>query len=302
MSAGGLNVHDVQAPEAAHKVNMHLPSARVRHLSTNETQASMLKYMCSYTLFEELKHHQGCNRDQLTVRTKRPGLGKPFAVRHFSGATPVRLSERVKHTFLGPQVRVTVSEFLDMLRMVIGVPSDDATFRRLQRQQITFSESYVREDGLTLFGQDARRDIVSLKGLHEGNHLCCEIVCFVYIQDRGTYVLVRWLEPHSRAWERDVDRRPVCPGPLHVNNCLWRYALLDSPRDSLMMGRFFNPQRHIFGKTRIEQDQCKQRESLAYYGLITPECIVKKENMCPLFQPDTDSHDYTSLLQSVVIL
>ena len=45
VSAGGFNVHDVQAPEAAHKVNMHLPSARVRHLSTNETQASMLKYM-----------------------------------------------------------------------------------------------------------------------------------------------------------------------------------------------------------------------------------------------------------------
>ena len=143
--------------------------------------------------------------------------------------------------------------------------------------------------------------------------LCIHCACTCFVHDKynagtttplttqqDTYVLVRWLEPHPDAWERDAQRRPVCPDPLHINNCLWRYALTDRPRASLSEGRFCT-QRHLFGDTETEQNRCRERERHAYYGLVTPECIVKIENICPLFQKDTATLDSTSWLHSVVM-
>ena len=318
VSAGGFNVHDVQGPEAAHKVNMHLPSARVRHQTSNETQNSMLRYTCNHILFEELKHRLGLNTSIRADKTKRAGLRLPLGIQHFSGTNPVRLNARTKNTFLGREVRVTVLEFMEMLCLAFGLPRDSpASYQRLKTLNVTFGQSYVREDELTLFGTDSRRDIVSLLGLHDGNHLCCEIVCFIRLNnlrdvlnnvwqsqdDRSsTYALVRWLEPHPDAWERDVSRRPVSPGPLHINNCLWRYALTDSPRDPLVNPACFRAQRNMFGTTTTQQDKCRRQEMFTYYGLVTPKSIMKIENMCPLFERDTASHNCMSWLQSVVMM
>ena len=207
---------------------------------------------------------------------------------------------------------------MQMLCLTFQLPKHIISYRRLRSLDVTFSRSYVREDGLALFGTDDRRDIVSLSGLHDGNQLCCEIVCFIQIHNlravlgrelSTTYVIVRWLEPHPDAWERDVCSRPVCPGPLHINNCLWRYALTDSPRNALVTvvnrvqepSAVFLSQRNIFGSTPTQQDQCRTREASAYYGLVTPESIVKIENMCPLFQRDTAYQNDMMWLQSVVV-
>ena len=322
VTAGGFNVHDVQGPEAAHKINMHLPSARVRHLSSNETQDAMLRYTCNHTLFEELKHILGLNTSRQIVKTKRSGVRLPLRIKHFSGSNPLlRLDNTTKNAFLGREVRVTVLEFMEMLCSTFGLPrGSNESYRRLKALNVTFAQNYVREDGLALFGNDSRRDIVSLMGLHDGNHLCCEIVCFVRFNNlrnvlndvvvqqdlSSTYVFVRWLEPHPRAWERDVQRRPVCPGPLHINNCLWRYALTESPRASLinragLPSAYFQNQRKIFGNTPTYQNTCRTRELRAYYGLVTPASIVKIENMSQLFQSDTDSPNHMSWLQSVVM-
>ena len=54
-SAGSLDVHNTQGAEADHKLCMKLASSRVRHLSANKTQHSMLLYLCFHGLFEELK-------------------------------------------------------------------------------------------------------------------------------------------------------------------------------------------------------------------------------------------------------
>ena len=112
------------------------------------------------------------------------------------------------------------------------------------------------------------------------------MVCFIHLNNplpvglaqphASTYALVRWLEPHPDAWERDIDRRPVCPGPLHINNCLWRYALSDDPRKSLNVELFRTrcaAQKNLFGTTEMEQDRCREQELHAYYGLVTPESI-----------------------------
>ena len=315
-SAGGFNVHDVQAAEAAHKVNMHLPSLRVRHLSHDATQTAMLKYTCNYILFEELKHTLGFHDASHIIKSKLPGLRLPLRIPFFAGTgTCDTHLVRVQNAFLHPEVRVSVLEFMKLLCVELGLPRDNpVSFRSLRTLHVTYGQSYVREDGLTVFAHTSRRDIVSLSGFHGGNHLCCEMVCFIHLHNladvltaiplatqQDTYVLVRWLEPHPDAWERDAQRRPVCPGPLHINNCLWRYALTDCPRPSLHETRFRGAQRLLFGDTEPEQNRCRERELHAYYGLVTPESIVKIENMCPLFEKDTCSLDSSSWLQSVVM-
>ena len=301
-------MHDVQAPEAAHKINMHLPAARVRHLTNNETQTAMLNYTCKHTLFEELKHSLGFADNSNTVRTKQPGLRLPLQIQHFAGLPLDTHLLRVRHTILHREVRVSILELMMMLCKEYSLPDHrPSSYRQLRTLHINFSQSYVREDSLTLFGNDSRRDIVSLSGLYEGNHLCCEVVCFIRLgkivgltPKQDTYVLVRWLEPHPDAWERDEERRPVCPGPLHINNCLWRYARTGVPREVLSDLRFSNV-RQYFGDDILEQNRCRDRELYAYYGLVTPQSIMKIENMCPLFKKDTASLDTQSWLQSVVM-
>ena len=77
--------------------------------------------------------------------------------------------------------------------------------------------------------------------------LCCQAVCFFSIQgvdsvlkvlqkvlpkelendlhdDSITFILVRYFTPHPLAFERDTEYRPVCPGPLRRNHCLWQFA------------------------------------------------------------------------------
>ena len=169
---------------------------------------------------------------------------------------------------------------------------------------------------MTIWATDKRRDIVGLKGLERGNALSCEIICFVQVEkieklfggprDSRVYALVRWLEPHPDSWERDEWRRPVCPGPLHINHCFWRYALTQGSRRSLVRqdGQptpAFTRYRHLFGRTEADQNLCRQREERAYYGLVTPDSIVGTLNMCPVFLNNSSSPNCQTWLQSVVM-
>jgi len=107
--------------------------------------------------------------------------------------------------------------------------------------------------------------------------MCCESVCFFTItglksqglvipgplrssivKDTLTLILGRYFSPHPSAVDRDSLNRPVCPGPLSLNHCLWIYA--KSQRDRQMLIRtngnpttHFENQRYIFGNTNNSQ-------------------------------------------------
>ena len=119
-----------------------------------------------------------------------------------------------------------------------------------------------------------------------------------------SFVLVRWLEPHPRVWERNVERRPVCPGQLHINNCLWSYAKTSRPRRSLVSpsgdpSRAFNTNKLLFGTTPTEQRLCWERETHAYYGLVTPDNVIGIMNLCTTFKPNSAEPRYGEWLQTV---
>ena len=117
-------------------------------------------------------------------------------------------------------------------------------------------------------------------------------------------VLVRWLTPHNASWERDSLLRPVCPGPFHVNNCLWKYATTTNYRSDLVRANgqptaTWTKQRNLFGQTEAQQQQCWEREKRAYYGLVDTNNIVDIMHMCHTFKSGTADHDDDTWLQTV---
>ena len=100
-------------------------------------------------------------------------------------------------------------------------------------------------------------------------------------------ILCRFFEAHPLAISRDSEHRPVCPEPLHINNCLWRYALTERPRQVLQSrgnpsDAYLN-QLNIFGKTPAERHHNYVNELRAYYSFIHPDEIKSRSNISPLF-------------------
>ena len=316
VSAGGFNVHCTQGPEASHKINMHLASLRVRHLDTNYTQDSMLEYLCRRTVFGCLRQRRDSTRP-IRSRSEKPGVRNPIFLTH-----TISPSLKFQRSILHQEVRLSGVEFLDLLCARLSLPACRSSYTKIQKMYFQFGQKLVRQDGQVYWGTDskypsgngARRDMLHLDGSEHGYALCCETICFVRITnvksvgldvDTLTLVVVRWLEAHPDAWQRDCKQRPVCQGPFHVNNCLWRYAKSKSKRQALVnsdtgsCSRSFNSYRHLFGKNEKEQMTCWEREQRSYYGLVSPTNILGTMNMCNTFEPNSDIPVYDTWLQTV---
>jgi hypothetical protein len=221
------------------------------------------------------------------------------------------------------------------------LPKNLVSYTQLQGLGYCFGQKLVRSDGEIYWGTESsytyetgchtrrRRDILFLEGVQSKeyrlpdtsvvqrvNALCCEVICFLEISnlqttlsltnicDSQTFVLVRWFEPHPNNPERDSQYRPVCPGALNINHCLWRYAKSQHVRQSLINRRgyptaAFGRQSYLFGDTPREQNMCLDKEKNAYFGLISPDTILHKVNMCPCFFPNSSVLDEERWLESV---
>jgi hypothetical protein len=246
ISGGGFNVHCAQGPEASHKYNMHIACARVRHGDANDTQDNMLKYLCERSVFHLLFLMMVvCDRPTRKSPRPAPGLHKPLPVEF--GRNLLKASFR--KSFISSAVRVAVSELIILVCNKIEIEPTLQSFRKLAGAHIVLGKKFTRTGNATqsFWATDnprssiagARRDMLRVKGSVDGTALGAEAICFVHISnlrsvcqidtDAMDLVLIRWLTPHRDAWERDSLLRPVCPGPFHVNNCLWKYAV--TPRD-----------------------------------------------------------------------
>jgi hypothetical protein len=205
---------------------------------------------------------------------------------------------------------------------------------------------YATNSQYKAFGDSTRterRDILHMRGceyvnvtLPDGTRdrkqtaLCCQAVCFLrmdgianllrlcdemdlpaYLQpdlqnDSLILMLVRWFAPHPMAVERDEQYRPVCPGPLRLNHCLWQYAKATSYRRSLCNAdgtpnRNFRDQPHVFGGTEQKRMKCFQDEKKAYYDVLSPQAIQGTAHMTREFS--TSSMDISdSWLQTVTLI
>ena len=323
ISSGGFNVHCTQSSEAAHRVNMHLASRRVRFYDCNGTQDQMLKWLRHHKLFLALKQDIFPEERVSRKNKQRDSLGLPL--RCSFGVKDRFTKPDCMNNFLHVEVRVAEIELVNIICDKLGLPA--GSFDVLSQLTFDFGQQFTRRDGRKFWSTDtgyslnttkSRRDLLFLDGVVGGDALCGESICFMLISglkktfnddrdDSETYALVRWLEPDDDAYERDALHRPVCPGPLHINNCLWRYSKTDRPRAVLkgsrndVLPRSFIRQRHKFGKTREEQNACREREMHAYYSLVTTDSIVDTVNACQLFLPGTCVTDNEHWLQTVTM-
>ena len=321
ISAGGFNVHCAQGPEASHKYNMHIAAARVRHGDNNKTQYNMLKYLCERSVFHQLFLEMVAS--EMVPRksaTPTPGLQKPLSFE--CGINLLEASFR--NSFIHSEVRIAVSELIILICGKIGLPPTLQSFRQLVGAHIVLGQKFTRsgKPNQTFWATDTarsstagpRRDMMFLKGSVNGCALGAEAICFVHISnlrsecqidaDDMDFVLIRWLTPHPHSWERDSLLRPVSPGPFHVNNCLWKYAVTPNARKAVVSNngratQAWSKQKGLFGSSYREQHDCMMNEKNAYFGLITPNSIEGTMHMCSTFKPGTAVPDHCSWMQTV---
>ncbi len=326
ISAGGFNVHCTQSAEAKHKVVMHQASIRVRHLGINETQSSMLHYLCLRALFQAMKQKVP-KEDMPPRRNFAEGVAVCMCAMKMS-EHPKFCSRNFQASFLHREARVARVELLDLLCEKFELPPSLASYAQLECLDYKIGQKYTRADGFVMWATDSkygntgthrkRRDVLFLQGSEttDGgtcNALCCEAICFVTVSsllnnakfdlpqsipsdiDSITFILGRWFEPHSDADCRDENHRPVCPSPLHINHCLWKYARARNERR--MLGtRYASTQTGLFERRTIDN------EKHAYFCLVSPENVLCRANMCPQFLSDSSEFDTSTWMQTVVLI
>ena len=189
-----------------------------------------------------------------------------------------------------------------------------------------------------------RRDIVTLtdcENVHvrqpdgsvsvKTTRLCCEIVFFIKITglkiffhsrdliipekvrsamdeptDSVTCLVGRYFSPHPEAVDRDLQKRPICPGPLKLNHCLWTYAVAARARQILLQPNgqpttFFNDQGYMFGSDPAQQRRRLLDETHAYLCIHFTSEIHERAQMSREYRDDTLTYSDV-WLQSIVLV
>ena len=160
--------------------------------------------------------------------------------------------------------------------------------------------------------------------------LCAQAVCFFSIQgvnfvmesldkvlpqeleddlqnDSLDFILLRYFTPHPLAFERDTEYRPLCPGPLRRNHCLWQFAKTSRCRKTMCgddgeMNNHFKEQRHVFGSNEQQQQKCFENEKNAYFGVLSPKAIKRRCNMTQEFCDNTKLAFSDTWIETVTLI
>ena len=294
---------------------MGLASLRVQHGRPNITHTNMNKYLRYHTLLKEISilHHVPKPRRH---KTPNHGIGRRLPTVYMGqDLTDVAVQQH----FLHPEIRIARVELLDLLCNKLEIPCTLESYRQLQCLRWYFGQSLVMANGVTYWatdsyymGQDGsrRRDVFLIQGKDRetGNKTAysCEAIVFIQIQgfkqfcqdskrtlplfvadeiDKDTLNLVlgRWLTPHPTTHQRDSESRPICPGPLQHNHCLWMYSQTPRPRKIMVEkgkpSRAFEICRDMFGSSQAVSDRRWDEEKRAYYTFLLPSNIVNTTHM-----------------------
>jgi len=247
--------------------------------------------------------------------------------------------------FLHSEVMLARFELLDLVCDLFHLPRRRQSYSSFNSLSWEFGQKLIRRDGKVFWatnsqytypykgnkGKGRQRDCLAVKGTEVvggvTNALCMEAIVFITLGDMSrlerlpvsvsneidrdtdtlTLVLGRWFEPHHKSISRDDRHRPICPGTLHINHCLWRYALTSTPRRSLCSRNgtpadTFTRQAGRLGLTQIQMLSHVETDRNAYFDILTPNQILSTVNVCPEFKSDSVSFDYGTWLQSVIMI
>ena len=103
-------------------------------------------------------------------------------------------------------------------------------------------------------------------------------------------------------FNRDKQYRPICPGALNINHCLWTYAESHRARSAIVNHGAYGRQRHLFGKTVGEQDDKRMLDRNAHFCLLEVDTICHVVHMAPVFVDRSTEYDYRLWLQTVTAI
>jgi len=103
--------------------------------------------------------------------------------------------------------------------------------------------------------------------------------------------LIRWLSPHPNAILRDAGRRPVCPPPFDINHSLWKFSVVQPPREALRRRNVERQLSMFRGRTDLERREHASSLSRARYDLIQIQSIDKFIN-CTTIDNDRNTVIY----------
>ena len=123
--------------------------------------------------------------------------------------------------------------------------------------------------------------------------------------DTLTFVLGRYFSPHPLAVDRDRQHRPICPGPLSLNHCLWQYAVTARDRQMLVTrngrpSQMFMNQNYIFGNSHGRQQRRWRNEKNAYFCIHLESEIDSRVHMTREY--DEDTMNYSNVWLETVTL
>ena len=242
----------------------------------------------------------------------------------------------MQQSFLHEQALITRHEVMGLLCKHFLLPKTPVTYSSMNELGWHFAQKLIRQDGKKFWATDTRfpygglrRDNLRIIGSEytgtgsnkRRNALCCQAVLFLTVTNLTTilrhartsvatntmtFVLGRWFQPHRYVRLRDNDNRPICPGHLKTNHCLWKYARTERPRPAMVINdrpsAAFERQKLLFGVNGDQQIRRYERDKHAYYCLLETNTIAGTMNMCPEFIGNTSAVDYSTWLQSVVLI
>ena len=273
-------------------------------------------------------------------RTTKPLLLSGYSADDIAvtmGPNPERAENQ--RSILHPNVRIGRVELLNLMCTAFGIPHTRRSYALLGKLLWAFDQRLKMTDGTIYWATDdeyspaanrRRRDIFLMKKsesvkvrlpcgqvVERDTAMCCQAMVFVTVSniteifghpgptgfkgDSCTFVLVRWLQAHPDATERNTRDLPLCPAPFNINHALWQYAATDRVRSLIYDSNHDRPTKHfevyapMFGKTREVQMQRLQAEKRAYFGLVYPHEIESIAHMCKEFQHNTTLESSTWL-------
>lgn len=302
--AGHIYMHDVTAPEAAHRFNVHRVMHRVRMGTDYETSTSAVNWTFEVRTWAKVidmvnepvsvKKRTQKRVESLTVKFHDSKLLTP------TGGIVDRLGQ---FTFsplrngldelLCNDVRVSYHELGTLVSRFTGwdidFVLDTATVQLYCSALIMYPggerRTYWSTESRYTYNGGFRRDCVEVD-LGQGRSGTAEITAFVKmygdIDRQSEGVLVRWMDKSSLSTISDDRDRPLCPYPLSSNHCLWEWSDTGRDRASFQVRGFMNKVRAEKLWSHVKRDRREdviRSERRARYDILSYDNIRSHVNI-----------------------
>ena len=298
-------MHDVTAPEAAHRLYVKKVMSRVRKGTDYDTTSWSIDWVFCVrtwaTIIDNVVPARATRQrrevESLKVfvnRTKR--LTPTGDFRHEVGQQTFSPLRSGRHRLLCNDVRLSYDELANLVSSFTGWDLDfvmDHAHVELYcsaercgpgRERRTY---WATEDKYNYNG-GSRRDMVQVIWDDQGSPktTCAQITGFVKmnggVDQTSEGVIIRWMDHSSLSALPDHRDRPICNYPLGFNHCLWEWSKTPANRTCFQVRGFRNSVRNAHLWSHVKSDNREESirsEIRAYYDIVPYEALTSHVNI-----------------------